>query len=207
MDAFTKSVLLLFVLLNPFTMSVYLLELIRALKFPDFANQLVRAGAISLLVFLIFASAGDRIFQDFLQVRFSSFLIFGGITFLIIGVRLILGVGPPVEALRPQSGQVSGAIAMPFIVGPGTISASVMTGNRLELIFSVLAIALALCSAIAAILIIKRLHDYVRDRNERLIQRYTDIAGRVTALFTGTFAIEMILMGIEGWLTYVAAHT
>ncbi len=34
MDDFTKSVLLLFVLLNPFIMSVYLIRLVRALDFP-----------------------------------------------------------------------------------------------------------------------------------------------------------------------------
>ena len=41
MDTFTKLFLLLFVLLNPFIMSVYLMELIKALEFPDLANQLV----------------------------------------------------------------------------------------------------------------------------------------------------------------------
>lgn len=36
--------------------------------------------------------------------------------------------------------------------------------------------------------------------NEPLLHRYTEIAGRVTALFTGSFAIDMILRGFEGWM-------
>lgn len=200
MDAFTRSLLLLFVLLNPFIMSVYLLGLIRSLKPDAFARQLARGAIISLVVFAIFAWAGERVFEDVLQLRFSSFLIFGGVTFLIIGVRLIMGLGPPVAALQPDSGAVSATIAMPFIVGPGTISAAVLAGSRLEAPLAVLAIAIALVLAMGSILLIKLMHDYLQARNERLVERYAEIAGRVTALFTGSFAIEMILTGIERWL-------
>jgi multiple antibiotic resistance protein len=200
MDDFTRSCLLLFVLLNPFTMSVYLRDVLRGLDFAPLAHQLLRAGAISFVVFALFATVGDVIFEDVLQVRFSSFLIFGGITFLIIGIRLIAGSGPAVAGLRVDGDQVSSAIAMPFIVGPGTISASVLAGSRLHPALAVLAIFIALTTALSAILIVKRLHDHVQKRNEKLVQRYTEIAGRVTALFTGSFAIEMILNGVASWL-------
>jgi small neutral amino acid transporter SnatA (MarC family) len=200
LDDFTRSCLLLFVLLNPFTMSVYLRDLVKALDTATLARQLARAGVISFLVFATFAVAGDRIFQNVLQVRFSSFQIFGGVTFLIIGIRLIAGSGPPVEGLSPEGGQVSGSIAMPFIVGPGTISASVIAGSRLHPALAVTAIFIALATALAAILMVKALHDAVRKHDERLIQRYTEVAGRATALFTGSFAIEMILSGLTSWL-------
>lgn len=201
MDTFSRSLLLLFVLLNPFIMSVYLMELVKGLTFSYFARQLIRAGMISFTIFLLFAWTGDAVFENVMQVRFSSFLIFGGITFLIAGIRLILGVGPPIQALRPESGQVSAAIAMPFMVGPGTISASVVIGSRLNFPMAASAIGLALLFSVAAILLIKILHDFFRNRNEPLVQRYSEIAGRVTALFVGSFAVEMIFTGIERWLT------
>lgn len=200
MDDFTRSCLLLFVLLNPFTMSVYLRDLVRVLDAATLARQLVRAAVISFLVFATFALAGDKIFENVLQVRFSSFQIFGGVTFLIIGVRLIAGSESPVEGLRPDSGQVSGTIAMPFIVGPGTISASVIAGSNLPPVLALISIFIALSVAMAAILLVKALHDAARKRDERLVQRYTEVAGRATALFTGSFAIEMILSGISSWL-------
>jgi len=62
------------------------------------------------------------------------------------------------------------------------------------------ATTLAMGAAVGAILLFKLLHDFVRARNERLVRGYAEIAGRVTALFTGSFAIEMILVGIDGWL-------
>lgn len=198
---FLKSSLLLFVLLNPFIMSVYLIELIKGMTFGDFARQLVRAAVISYAVFLVFAWAGESVFEDVLQVRFISFMIFGGVTFLIIGIRMILGVGAPVESLRPRGKEISGAIAMPFIVGPGTITVSVLTGSRMSHVEAALSIGLGLGLAIGAILVLKKTFDYVQNRSELYVARYMDIAGRVTALFTGSFAIELILKGIERWQT------
>jgi multiple antibiotic resistance protein len=200
MDIFTKSTLLMFVLINPFILSVYLIELIKNISYKEFSNQLIRAGLISYSVFLLFAWAGEAVFEDVFQIRFLSFMIFGGITFLIVGIRLILGAGPPVETLRPHSREMSGAIAMPFIVGPGTISASVLAGSQLTYPKAMLSLGLSLGAAIVAIILLKKLHDFVNARNEKYVERYTGIVGRVTALFTGSFAIELILKGIERWM-------
>lgn len=200
MDPYVKSFLLMFVLLNPFTMSVYLLSLVRTLSAGELLRQLSRAATISLGLFLLFAVFGDRIFEDFLQVRFASFLAFGGITFLIIGIRLILGAGPAIEATQPESGQTSASIAMPYIVGPGTISASVLAGARLGPAGASLTITAALVAAVTMIVIFKLVHDAVRSRNARLLDRYSAIAGRITALFTGTFAIEMLFTAAETWI-------
>jgi len=200
MDAFWESFLLMFVLVNPFIMSVYLQELVSGTSAAYFGRLLFRAGWISCVIYAIFAWAGDSVFEDVLQVSFAAFLIFGGLTFLVVGLRLIFGIGPPVATLKPESGAVSGAIVMPLMVGPGTISASVIAGSRLDLPWAVLAICSAVAAGLGAVMLLKLLHDFVRDRNEKLIARYTETAGRVTALFTGTFAIQMILNGIQRWM-------
>ena len=205
METFIKTFLLFFVLLNPFTLSIYLLDVIRAFDLRRFSRLLIWASFLSLAAFVFFALAGDALFAQVLQVQFSSFQIFGGITFLIIGIRLILGMGPPMEALRPESSQLSGAIVMPLIVGPGTISASVFAGSRLDPVLACLCIALALCAAILSIVLFKMIHDHVLMHDEIYLQRYTDIAGRVTALFTGSYAVEMIFKGIDGWLPLLSS--
>jgi multiple antibiotic resistance protein len=197
--SFTRSFLVLLVLLNPFVLSIYLIDLVKGMRFPQFANQLARAWLISFVVFVLFAWTGDRLFEDIFQVRFFAFLIFGGITFLIIGIRLIVG-GDMAVRLKPDDADVAISIAMPLMIGPGTISASVLAGARLSKGMAVGAIALALGVAFVAMLVFKRVHDAVRQRDERLVALYVEIAGRVTALFTGSFAIDMILRGVEGWL-------
>ncbi len=41
--------------------------------------------------------------------------------------------------------------------------------------------------------------DFVRPRNEKLIERYVEVMGRVTALVVGTYSIEMIMQGLIAW--------
>jgi len=50
------------------------------------------------------------------------------------------------------------------------------------------------------VLLLKALHDLVRARDERLVERYVEIVGRISALVIGTIAIEMVLQGIDSWL-------
>ena len=86
------------------------------------------------------------------------------------------------------------------LVLPGTVGASVLAGSHLRPPYAVLAIALALLAVIVAVLLIKWLHDVVRQRQERLVERYVDIVGRISALVIGTIAVDMILRGIDIWL-------
>ena len=37
-------------------------------------------------------------------------------------------------------------------------------------------------------------------RNARLIDRYMEVVGRISALLIGTFAIDMIFEGVGAWL-------
>ena len=47
---------------------------------------------------------------------------------------------------------------------------------------------------------LKASYDFVRPRRATLAQRYTEIAGRITALYVGTVAVEMIMQGIKTWV-------
>jgi multiple antibiotic resistance protein len=200
MEEFLKSATLLFVLLNPFMMSIYLMDLIQELDRKTFGQVLTRGALISLGVFLICAWAGEAIFTHILHARFASFMIFGGIIFLVIGVRFVVVGSETLKTLRGRPEHLGGSIAMPFMIGPGTVSASVLAGTRLNVVEASLAILLALALVVAGLVTFKWVHDYVRERNERLIQRYLEVTGRIMALVIGTFAIEMILQGIDAWL-------
>ncbi len=192
-----ESAVLLFVLLNPFLLCIYLLELIQELDVRRFGRVLVRAAVISGAVFVFFACAGDAVFSRVLHVRFCAFQVFGGIVFLVIAIRFVLVGGQAVSSLRGTAEHLAGSIAMPFMIGPGTVSASVIAGTRLPVALAILAIAAA---PITTVLVLKVLHDFVRARNERLVERYVEIIGRVSALVIGTIAVEMILQGVDSWL-------
>lgn len=202
LQEFVSSVLLLLMLLNPFLLIIYLIDLMQELDDRAFSQVLVRAGLISTAVFIIVALAGDALFSNVLQVQFASFQIFGGIIFLLIGIQFMF-TGP--EAIRKMRGKpehIAGAIAMPIMIGPSTVSASILAGSRLPPLWAIMAIVVAMIVTVTSLLLLKRLHDVVRPRNARLIERYLEIMGRVTALVIGTFSIEMIMRGLQTWLTH-----
>jgi multiple antibiotic resistance protein len=199
LEPFTKSVTLLVVLLNPLLMSIYLMDLIESLEDKVFARTLMRGGIIASVVFCAFAVTGDAAFSDLLQVRFASFLIFGGILFLMIGLRFAQEGPGALARLRGSPEHLAGSIAMPFMVGPGTVSASVLTGARLPLHWAGAAILLAMLIVVGGLVGLKALHTRVKQRNARLMDRYVDLVGRASALLIGTIAVDMVLSGIEIW--------
>jgi small neutral amino acid transporter SnatA (MarC family) len=194
------SFLLLFALLNPFLMSVYLLDLITDLPREMFVKVLARGALVSALVFSLFAWTGDAIFSDVLHVRFASFQVFGGIIFLAIGVRFVFSGADAMRTMRGQPEHIAGSIAMPFMIGPGTVSASVVVGARLPVADAVMVIFATLAATVALVAAIKLAHDYLMERNARVVDRYIEIVGRISALLIGTFAVEMIFEGVGTWL-------
>lgn len=200
MEYYLKSTWLLFMLLNPFLMSVYLASLIEKFDGPDFARIMKRAHVIALFIFVIFAIAGESIFINFFNVRFSSFLIFGGIIFLMIGIKSVFhGPGALIET-RGEPAHISGAAAMPFMIGPGTISASIMAGAHQSSAMASLSVGTALILSYLSIVWFKQMLDSVKQRSETLLQRYLEVTGKIIALFTGTYAVEMIIKGREAVL-------
>ena len=198
-DRFLSSAMFLLVLLNPFLLILYLMDLIQEYPFASFSRVLFRASFIAFAVFVLFAVAGDVIFRDLLQVNFASFQVFGGIVFLAIGYQFMFQGMDALRGLRGKPDFVTGSIAMPVLIGPATLSASMIIGQRMQIVPAVLAIGTAVGVSVAIILVLKWLHDRAKRHNEALIQRYTEIAGRVAALIIGTFAIEMIMQGINSW--------
>jgi multiple antibiotic resistance protein len=205
-EPYAASLLLFLALLNPFMMSVYLIDLITDLPRAVFVRVLVRGALISGSVFALFAWSGDAIFSDVLQVRFASFQVFGGIVFLLIGARFVFTGADAMRAMRGQPEHIAGSIAMPFMIGPGTVSASVVVGARLPLPYAITIIAATLVITVALVTAIKLAHDFLKERNARLIDRYMEVVGRISALLIGTFAVEMIFEGLGAWLQDTAPH-
>lgn len=200
MDDFIRATTLLLTLLNPFLVIIYLVDVVQKLKQEQFHRVLFRAGLIAIAVFCSFAILGDTIFTGLMQVEFASFQIFGGIVFLLIGIQFVFRGPTAIEILRGESKHIAGSIAMPVLIGPGTISASIVIGKRHEPLLACAAVVLAVVICLLVIALLKFLHDSVPATREALIERYIEIAGRITALYVGTVAIDMIMQGIRTWV-------
>jgi len=199
MTELIKSASLLLVLLNPFLLVIYLVDVIRNVEKGIFNKVLFRAGLIACLVFCTFAIVGDAIFSNLMQVDFASFQIFGGIIFLMIGIQFVFKGPTAIEILRGESNHLAGAIAMPVLIGPGTISASVVIGKRHDNLTSCLCVIVAVSVCLVSVIALKYIHDQIQEKHAPLVERYIEIAGRVTALFVGTVAVQMIMLGLASW--------
>lgn len=190
---------LLLALLNPFLVIVYLIDVLEKLESKLLQKVLLRAGIIAGTIFCCFAILGDTIFSNFLHAEFASFQIFGGIVFLLIGIQFVLHGPSAIGVLRGESEHIAGAIAMPILIGPGSLSACIIIGEKHE---PLMACAIVLCVTVVSITImmaLKSLYDFVHPRRENLIQRYIEIAGRIQALYIGTISIQMIMQGFQTW--------
>jgi len=198
MDPFIKSLALFLVLFNPFLMSIYLLDLIQDLNRNTFFKVLSRASIISAVVFMLFAWGGEAIFTDILQVKFEAFLIFGGIIIFLIAIDMVFTGSESIRRMRGgDPARLSGSIAMPFMIGPGTISASVLAGNSLSLPMAITVIILSLILTVLMLMGLKHVFDIVKVRHTDLLERYIDITGRAGALLTGTIGVQMMLQGAK----------
>lgn len=189
---------LFFSLLNPFLMSIYMLGIIRNSEAKVFNRALIQGSLISFVVFIIFAKTGEAFFHDVLRVRFESFQIFGGIIFLVIGYRYVFEGADTIGVMRGAPHHLAGTIAMPFMIGPGTISAAVITGIQLSLWQLVLVIFVTLFLTCSLLILMKYAHDHLQHKHSNYIDLYVDIVGRLAALLIGTIAIDMIVTGISG---------
>ncbi|UCF88361.1 MAG: MarC family protein [bacterium] len=203
MGDFLNSIALLLILLNPFLLIIYLIELVQDLNLKTFSSVLVRGGFIASGIHITFALLGDAAFSRYLRAEFASFQIFGGIVFLVVGINFMLKGNMAIEALRGPPEHIAGSIAMPILVGPATVSASVLMGKRLSPPMAVLGVLVAVMGTVMVVVILKVIHDRIKPTNEALVQRYIEIAGRVTALIVGIFAVEMIMQGTTTWVARI----
>lgn len=205
MSDFLNSIALLLILLNPFLVIVYLIELVQELNLKVFSSVLIRGGIIASAIHITFALLGDAAFSKVLKAEFASFQIFGGIVFLIVGIKFMLRGNEAIEALRGPAEHIAGSIAMPILVGPATVSASIILGKRLTPVLAIAGVLIAVGVCVGMIIALKILHDRIKPRHETLVQRYIEIAGRVTALVVGIYAVEMIMQGTTVWVGRILA--
>lgn len=193
---FISTFILFFSLLNPFLMSIYMIGLIRHTETRVFNKALIQGSLIAYVVFLLFAWGGEAIFNRYLNVRFESFLIFGGLIFLVIGYRYVFQGADTIGEMRGAPEHLAGTVAMPFMIGPGTISAAVVTGMSMSLVEAAIVIALVLFLSCSVLIAMKFSHDHLRYSHAKYIDRYFDIVGRLAALLIGTIAVDMIVNGV-----------
>ena len=136
------------------------------------------------------------------QAEFASFQIFGGVIFLIIGLQFVFRGPMSLTLLKSKSG-VLGRSCLPCLclLDQEQFSASVVIGKRHDQLEAITVILVAVALVIAVVFSIKIIARFLfLPRSEPLVNRYIEVTGRISALYVGTIAVEMIMKGLETWV-------
>lgn len=109
---------------------------------------------------------------------------------------------PISPAVRPAQPVPDKHLPHNLIIDIGTrLSTHVLArGARLAALNAAAVILVTLLLTLWLVITIKIAHDYVKERNARIVDHYMEIVGRLSALLIGTIAVEMIFGGLGSWL-------
>ncbi len=148
------------------------------------ANRTFFIATIVLFVFLFF---GLHIL-DFFGVTFGSFKIAGGIVVVIMGIRLVIGQSGHEDRIKNYEEAIL-PLATPLLVGPGVITTAI-------LIFDDQGAAIAILSAIIALVISWLIFHYARDLMSIFGRQGSDAISRLMGMIIITIAVQLIR---DGW--------
>ncbi len=196
-----SSLLSFLAILNPFALCLYLADVMDDLESRIFGKVLFWASLISLVVFWIFALVGEQLLVDFLRIRPEALRIFGGIIFFVVAYNYVTKGYRAAEILRGSLEELPSAIALPFMIGAGTITQAILLGERHGPYLSVFLLFLGLCLCFLVVIAFKLVRDHLKQAKEKVFERYVNILSRINGLLIGAISTEMVVSGIrELWL-------
>jgi multiple antibiotic resistance protein len=187
--------------LNPFALCLYLAEPMEDMHLRAFIRVVAGACGISLAVFSLFALTGEYLLRAWLGVHPAALRAFGGVIFLIVGYNYVVKGYRAATILRGSLDELPSAIALPFMVGAGTITQSILIGKQLAPLLSVATLAVGIAAAFLIVLLFKLIREHMRGQRERLFDRYVNILARINGLLIGAISVDMIVSALHAlWL-------
>ncbi len=191
-------VLAFLVMLNPFALFVYVKNVREELPDSDYYRVLIKANIQSFIIYSIFAVTGGFLFYHVFRINFESFRIFGGIVLFALGLVIIIQGRKSVITLKGNLDDIASEVAIPFIVGPGSITVSIIIGNEFPTPFDIGIIALAMIINFYVVYILsvmrkRLLHDSARKNFDKKLGLYL----RLNGFFIGSIGVNMIITGIN----------
>jgi len=181
----TTAFIALFIVMDPFASVPVFLSLARKFS-PEKRGEAARiAGMVALGVLLGFLFLGP-VALSFMNIRFESFQIAGGVLMFVIALTFALGIRmgehheAPIEAV---------IIGVPLLSGPGTMLTSILLSNTLGVANVAAAGALA-CAASYLVLIGSS------SLNRLIGKNGLEILSRVMGVLLAAFAVEFIRRGL-----------
>ena len=193
-----KTLIAFFMLINPFALFLYLVRVMRKLKHKAYCRMLFEATAISFVVYVIFLLIGESMFTKVFNVSFESFRIFGGIVIFSYAYHYIVKGEKALIHIRPNIEEIAEEVAIPFIVGAGTISLTILLSHEASWPLGASAIAGILALNYFIIVGLKWLRDHIQHRTLRIVfDKNLEILLRILGFFLGAIGVDMFVIGVK----------
>ena len=193
-----SSILAFLVLLNPFALFLYLEPVRVEMSIKNFAVALSKAGLISLSIFITFALSGLSLFEHVFQISFESFRIFGGIILATFAGLYILKGSQTMSFMRGSLEDLPTHIAMPYMVGAGTITLSILFGKEIGYLPAVLALTISVLVTVLFVIGFAVFRKCINKQSMQLVfDRFMSILLRINGFILGAIGIDMIQIGIR----------
>ncbi|MFB6307633.1 MAG: MarC family protein [Flavobacteriales bacterium] len=193
-----SSIIAFLVMLNPFALFLYLLPIIKELNLRSFAVVLFKASITALVILFLFFFFGKSIFNNIFHIYFDSFRIFGGIILFTYAFMFIVNGKKAFITLKEDLNKLASEIAVPFIIGAGTISLAVLLGKDYEILkgSTIIVIVLIVNYAIIYTLAVLR-HFLYKKQMQTIFDNNMEFLLRVSGFFIGAIGVDMVVKGIE----------
>ncbi|AKD05661.1 multiple antibiotic resistance (MarC)-like protein [Pontibacter korlensis] len=185
-------------MLNPFALFLYLKPVMSDLSDTDFRSVFLKASMISFSIYLVFLLFGDLVFQTVFRINFESFRIFGGIVLFSFAYIFIVQGKKAFIQIKGDLHDLASEIALPFMVGAGTISLTVLMSEQLELWQGVLSLAIIMVVNFAIIMGLKNIRRSMRSKKVQIaFDKNMELLLRVNGFFLGAIGVDMVVTGIK----------
>lgn len=184
-------------ILNPFALFIYTMPLLTAFDLRHYAYILFRASFISWVIFLFFAYFGNYFFDNILNIHFDSFRIFGGLLLTAFALSFILQGKNSMITTRGELSKIASEVALPFMVGAGTITLSIVTGARLTTVATAMTLTIVVAAAFIAVILLALFRRNLNKQMRIVLDKNLEIFLRLNGFIIGAFGIDLIITGIN----------
>jgi len=187
------------IILNPIALFVYLLPLKKERGLGTFMQVMLKASFISGLIYIIFAVFGQSIFS-FLKVDFEAFRVFGGIVLLSFALSFILQGKESMIRTRGELNKIAAEVALPFIVGAGTITLSILVGEALSPLKSIFTVLMVMMANFFIIMGLAQVRGGLNKRLQTTFDKNAEILLRLNGFIVGAYGVDLIITGLKNIL-------
>jgi multiple antibiotic resistance protein len=185
------------IMMNPFAQFLYLKNVADELDLRTFAQVYSRASIMSFVIYVIFSGIGEGLFTQFFNITFESFRIFGGIIIFSYAFLFIMNGAKGLVQVKENLDDLASEIALPFIVGAGTIYLAILIGlNAPNILWSGGIIGGVMVVNFLTVLLLVFIKELFRKKRKVAFDKYVGIAMRLNAFFMGAIGVNMVVEGI-----------